>query len=103
MNFNNYYIWPKQFVEDSLKNTSRKNKPEISKYISKILKEEINELQEEELDKLIIELSYIASFYSRLRRRIIEHTAGVKLSRMMDEADFEAEFYSELYEIIEEE
>ena len=47
MNFNNYYIWPKQFVEDSLKNTSRENKPEISRYIGKILKEEINELQEE--------------------------------------------------------
>jgi len=103
MNFNNYYIWPKSFVEDSLENTSRDTKPEVSKYISKILKEEINELQEEELEKLIIEISYIASFYARLRRKIIEYTGGVILSRMMDEADFEAEFYSELYEIIEEE
>ena len=51
MNFNNYYIWPKSFVEDSLENTSRDTKPEVSKYISKILKEEINELQEEELEK----------------------------------------------------
>ena len=103
MNFNNYYIWPKSFVEDSLENTSRDTKPEVSKYIIKILKEEINELQEEELEKLIIEISYIASFYARLRRKIIEDTGGVILSRMMDEADFEAEFYSELREIIEEE
>jgi len=103
MNFNNYFLWPKKFVEDTVNNEESKEKPFVEKYTEEIFNKEIYGLDEEELNTLIEHLSTVASFYTRLRRSVIKHTGYVMLERMMDEADFEAEFHDELNKILEEE
>tara|TARA_Y100001970_G_C14227987_1_gene856819 strand:+ start:2391 stop:2702 length:312 start_codon:yes stop_codon:yes gene_type:complete len=103
MNFNNFYLWPKKFVEDTANNKDSIEKPFVEKYTEEIFNKEIYDLEEEGLNALINHLSTIASFYTRLRRSVIKHTEHVMLERMMDEADFEAEFKNELNEILEEE
>ena len=103
MNFNNYYLWPKNFVEDTIRTEDSIEKPFVEEYTEKIFNNEIYCLSEDELNALIKHLSAVASFYTRLRRSVIKHTGHVMLTRMMDEADFEAEFNSELSKILEEE
>jgi hypothetical protein len=103
MNFNNYYLWPKKFVEDTLDNLNSIEKPFVEEYTEEIFNKEIQCLDENELNVLITQLSTVASFYTRLRRSVIKHTAEVMLERMIDEADFEAEFHDELSKILEEE
>ena len=103
MNFNNYYLWPKKFLEDVMKERNDNLKPFVDDYVKEIIEGQLLDLSEENLESLIGELSYIASFYSRLRYGVMRYTGGVALSRMMDEADFEAEFEAELKIIMEEE
>ena len=103
MNFNSYYLWPKQFVEDTVNAEERADKPFVEEYTEKILNKELYDLEEEDLKSLINQLSYTASFYARLRRTVMNHTGRIMLERMMDEADFEAEFEQELKQILEEE
>ena len=103
MNFNNYYLWPKKFVEDTLGNLNSIEKPFVEEYTEEIFNKEILCLDENELNVLIKHLSTVASFYTRLRRSVIKHTGEVMLERMIDEADFEAEFHDELSKILEEE
>ena len=103
MNFSSYYLWPKKYVEDTVNTDDSSRKPFVEQYTEEIFNKEIYGLEEEELNTLITHLSYIASFYSRLRRKVIKHTGEVMLERMMDEADFEAEFFDELNNILEEE
>ena len=103
MNFNNYYLWPKKFLEDVMKERSDNLKPFVDDYVTEIIEGQLLDLSEENLESLIGELSYIASFYSRLRYGVMRYTDGVALSRMMDEADFEADFEEELKIIMEEE
>ena len=103
MNFNNYYLWPKKFVEETINANELRQKPFVEEYTEEIFNNEIYGLDEEELNTLIEHLSTVASFYTRLRRSVIKHTGHVMLERMMDEADFEAEFEQELKEILEEE
>jgi|TARA_B100001093_G_scaffold62671_1_gene52650 hypothetical protein len=103
MNFNSYYLWPKKFVEDTVKAEEMADKPFVDEYTEEILNKELYDLEEEDLKTLINQLSYAASFYARLRRTVMNHTGRIMLERMMDEADFEAEFEQELKEILEEE
>tara|TARA_Y100000389_G_C17298086_1_gene431510 strand:- start:360 stop:671 length:312 start_codon:yes stop_codon:yes gene_type:complete len=103
MNFNNYYLWPKKFLDDATKEKNKDLKPFVDNYVEEIINRKLVGLSEEELESLISELSHITSFYSRLRNGIIRYVGGIALSRMMDEADFEAEFESELKIIMEEE
>ncbi len=103
MNFNNYYLWPRKFVEETINAEKSKEKPFVDEYTEEILNKEIYGLEEGELKTLIEHLSTVASFYTRLRRSVIKHTGNVMLERMMDEADFEAEFHDELSKILEEE
>ena len=103
MNFNSYYLWPKRFVEDTVNTEEMAEKPFVDEYTEEILNKELYDLEEEDLKSLINHLSYTASFYSRLRRTVMNHTGRIMLERMMDEADFEAEFEQELKEILEEE
>lgn len=103
MNFNSYYLWPKKFVEDTVNTEESSLKPFVEQYTEEIFNKEVFRLKEEELNTLISHLSYIASFYSRLRRTVIKHTGEAMLNRMIDEADFEAEFLEELNSILEEE
>ena len=103
MNFNNYYLWPKKFVEDTISTKDSIEKPFVEDYTEEIFNKEIYCLSEDELNALIKNLSAVASFYTRLRRSVIKHTGHVMLERMMDEADFEAEFSGELSKILEEE
>ena len=103
MNFNNYYLWPKKFVEETINAKESTQKPFVEEYTEEIFNREIYGLEEEDLNTLIEHLSTVASFYTRLRRCVIKHTGHVMLERMMDEADFEAEFHDELNKILEEE
>tara|TARA_B100000035_G_scaffold251524_1_gene220675 strand:+ start:638 stop:949 length:312 start_codon:yes stop_codon:yes gene_type:complete len=103
MNFNNYYLWPKKFVEDTIRTEDSIEKPFVEEYTEEIFNKEICFLEEDQLYVLITHLSTVASFYTRLRRSVIKHTGHVMLERMMDEADFEAEFHDELSKILEEE
>ena len=103
MNFNNYYLWPKKFVEETINAEESTNKPFVGEYTEEIFNKEIYGLEEEELNVLIKHLSTVASFYTRLRRSVIKYTGHVMLERMMDEADFEAEFQDELSKLLEEE
>ena len=103
MNFNSYYLWPKQCVEDTVNAEERADKPFVEEYTEEILNKELYDLEEEDLKSLINQLSYTASFYARLRRTVMNHTGRIMLERMMDEADFEAEFEQELKQILEEE
>ena len=103
MNFNSYYLWPKKFVEDTINAKEMADKPFVEEYAEEILLRELYDLEEEDLKSLIDQLSYTASFYTRLRRVVINHTGRIILERMLDEADFEAEFEQELNQILEEE
>tara|TARA_B100000902_G_scaffold363698_1_gene383118 strand:- start:366 stop:677 length:312 start_codon:yes stop_codon:yes gene_type:complete len=103
MNFNNYYLWPKKFLEDTISTEDSTEKPFVEEYTEEIFIKEIYGLEEDELNALINHLSTVASFYTRLRRSVIKHTGYVMLERMMLEADFEAEFHDELSKILEEE
>ena len=103
MNFNSYYLWAKEFVEDTVNAKEMTDKPFVDDYTEEILNKELYDLEEEDLKSLINQLSYTASFYARLRRTVMNHTGRIMLERMMDEADFEAEFEQELKEILEEE
>lgn len=103
MNFNSYYLWPKKFVEDTVNTEEMAERPFVDEYTEEILNKELYDLEEEDLKSLINQLSYTASFYARLRRKVMNHTGRIMLERMMDEADFEAEFEQELKEILEEE
>lgn len=103
MNFNSYFLWPKKFVEDSINADGLADKPFVEEYTEEILNKELYGLKEDDLRGLINQLSFTASFYARLRRMVIEHTAKITLVRMMDEADFEAEFEQELNQLLEEE
>ena len=103
MNFNNYYLWPKKFVEDTISTEDSIEETFVEEYTEEIFNKEIYGLEEDELNALINHLSKVASFYTRLRRSVIKHTGHVILERMMDEADFEAEFHDELSKILEEE
>lgn len=103
MNFNSYYLWPKKFVEDNENTEELVDKPFVEDYVQEIFNNELYDLEEEELKRLIDQLSYTASFYTRLRRAVINHTGRIMLERMMDEADFEAEFEEVLKQILEEE
>lgn len=103
MNFNSYFLWPKKFVEDTVKAEKFSDKPLVEEYVEEILNKELYDFEEEDLRSLINQLSYTASFYARLRRIVMKHTGQIMLSRMMDEADFEAEFEEELKQILEEE
>ena len=103
MNFNSYFLWPKKFVEDTVKAEKFSDKPLVEEYVEEILNKELYDFVEEDLRSLINQLSHTASFYARLRRIVMKHTGQIMLSRMMDEADFEAEFEQELKQILEEE
>ena len=103
MNFNSYFLWPQKFVEDSINAETLADKPFVEEYAEEIVEKELYELEEEDLECLIKQLSYTASFYARLRRIVMKHTFKIMLGKMMDEADFEAEFENELKLILEEE
>jgi len=103
MNLNSYLEWSKKFVEDSVNAEESLHKPFVEQYTDEIINKELYDIEEEDLEILIMYLSYIASFYTRLRRNVINHTGKIMLNRMLDEADFEAEFHHELEQILEEE